>query len=165
MQKALAVVDGFKAHPEQVPVIIAGIGEACMLALHAATITKRFDSVYSAGYFAPRESVWEEPIERNVFGLLRDLGDAEVASLIAPRPLVLQHLLYPKLVVSMEAPKGSRAIAAPGRLSEPSLASLEAEIARTKQVAPSSRILAANGETSNDQIIRHLLPTASLPPL
>ncbi|MFM2166957.1 MAG: hypothetical protein RIS79_1328, partial [Verrucomicrobiota bacterium] len=162
VQKALAVVDWFKAQKEQVPVLIAGIGEGGMLALHAAAIDERIDSVYSAGYFAPRESVWEEPIERNVFGLLRDLGDAEIASLIAPRPLVLQPLFYPKHVVSMEAPKGSRAIAAPGRLSEPSLASFEAEIARVKQLAPSSRILAATGETSNDQIIRHLLPSASL---
>lgn len=162
VQKALAVVDWFKAQPEQVPLVIAGIGEGGMLALHAAAIDERIDSVYSAGYFAPRESVWEEPIERNVFGLLRDLGDAEIASLIAPRPLVLQHLFYPKLVVSMEAPKGSRAIAAPGRLTEPTWAAFEAEIARAKQLAPSSRILAATGETSNDEIIRHLLPTASI---
>jgi len=162
VQKALAVVDWFKAQPEQVPVVIAGIGEGGMLALHAAAIDERIDSVCSAGYFAPRESVWEEPIERNVFGLLRDLGDAEIASLIAPRPLVLQHLFYPKLVVSMEAPKGSRAIAAPGRLTEPTWAAFEAEIARAKQLAPSSRILAATGETSNDEIIRHLLPTASI---
>ena len=162
VQKALAVVDWFKAQPEQVPVVIAGSGEGGMLALHAAAIDERIDSVCSAGYFAPRESVWEEPIERNVFGLLRDLGDAEIASLIAPRPLVLQHLFYPKLVVSMEAPKGSRAIAAPGRLTEPTWAAFEAEIARAKQLAPSSRILAATGETSNDEIIRHLLPTASI---
>lgn len=163
VQKALALVDWFKAQQEQVPVLIAGVGEGGMLALHAAAVDERIDSVYSAGYFAPRESVWQEPIERNVFGLLRDLGDAEIASLIAPRPLVLQHLFYPKWAVSMEAPKGARAIAAPGRLSEPSLASFEGEIARAKQLAPNSQILAATGETSNDQIIRHLLPTASLP--
>ncbi len=162
VQKALAVVDWFKAQKEQVPVLIAGVGEGGMLALHAAALDERIDSVYSAGYFAPRESVWEEPIERNLFGLLRDLGDAEIASLIAPRPLVLQHLFYPKWTVSMEAPRGVRAIAAPGRLTEPSFAAFEAEIARAKQLAPSSRILAATGETSNDQIIRHLLPSASI---
>lgn len=162
VQKALAVVDWFKAQQEQVPVLIAGVGEGGMLALHAAALDERIDSVYSAGYFAPRENVWEEPIERNVFGLLRNLGDAEIASLIAPRPLVLQHLFYPKWAVSMEAPKGARAIAAPGRLSEPSLASFEGEIARAKQLAPNSQILAATGETSNDQIIRHLLPSASI---
>ena len=163
VQKALAVVDWFKTQPDQVPMLIAGIGEGGMLALHAAALDERIDSVYSAGYFAPRESVWEEPIERNVFGLLRDFGDAEIASLIAPRPLVLQHLFYPKHVVSMEAPKGARAIAAPGRLTQPSFAAFEAEIAHARQLAPTSQILAATGETSNEQIIRHLLPTASIP--
>jgi cephalosporin-C deacetylase-like acetyl esterase len=163
VQKALAVVDWFKTQPDQVPVLIAGIGEGGMLALHAAAIDERIDSVYSAGYFAPREGVWEEPIERNVFGLLRDFGDAEIASLIAPRPMVLQHLFYPKLVVSMEAAKGARAIAAPGRLTQPTFAAFEAEIARARQLAPNSQILAATGETSNEQIIRHLLPTASIP--
>jgi cephalosporin-C deacetylase-like acetyl esterase len=163
VQKALALVDWFKTQKEQVPVLIAGIGEGGMLALHAAAIDERIDSVYSAGYFAPRESVWEEPIERNVFGLLRDFGDAELASLIAPRPLVLQHLFYPKLVVSMEAPKGARAIAAPGRLTAPDWKAFEAEIARARQLAPTSQILAATGETSNEQIIRHLLPSASIP--
>lgn len=162
VQKALAVVDWFKAQPEQVPVLVAGIGEGGMLALHAAAIDERIDSIYSAGYFAPREGVWEEPIERNVFGLLRDLGDAEIASLVAPRPLVLQHLFYPKHVVSMEAPKGSRAIAAPGRLTEPSWAAFETEIARVKQLAPTSHILAATGETPSEQIIRHLLPSVPL---
>jgi len=163
VQKALAVVDWFKTQPDQVPVLIAGIGEGGMLALHAAAIDERIDSVYSAGYFAPREGVWEEPIERNVFGLLRDFGDAEIASLIAPRPMVLQHLFYPKIVISMEAAKGARAIAAPGRLTQPSFAAFEAEIAHARQLAPSSQILAATGETANEQIIRHLLPTASIP--
>jgi hypothetical protein len=161
VQKALSIVDWFKTQPEQVPLLIAGIGEGAMQALHAAAIDERIDSVYSMGYFAPREGVWQEPIERNVFGLLRDFGDAEVASLIAPRLLVLQHLFYPNHVASMEAPKGARAIAAPGRLSAPDLAAFNAEIARAKALAPASRILAATEETMNDQIIRHLLPQAS----
>ncbi len=161
VQKALSIVDWFKAQPEQVPHLIAGIGEGGMQALHAAAIDERIDSVYSMGYFAPREGVWQEPIERNVFGLLRDFGDAEISSLIAPRPLVLQHLLYPNRVVSMEAAKGARAIAAPGKLTAPDLADFNTEIARAKQLAPTSRILAATQETNNDQIIRHLLPQAS----
>ena len=161
VQKALSIVDWFKAQPEQVPHLIAGIGEGGMQALHAAAIDERIDSVYSMGYFAPREGVWQEPIERNVFGLLRDFGDAEISSLIAPRPLVLQHLLYPNRVVSMEAAKGARAIAAPGKLTAPDLADFNTEIARAKQLAPTSRIVAATQETNNDQIIRHLLPQAS----
>lgn len=158
VQKTLALVDWFKAQSTQVPLLVAGVGEGGMLALHAAAIDERIDCVYSAGYFAPREGVWQEPIERNVFGLLRDFGDAEIAALIAPRPLALQHLFYPKLVVSMEAPKGARAIAAPGRLNAPDFVAFEAEIARAKQIAPASRIMTCTQETMNDQIIRHLLP-------
>ncbi len=158
VQKALSIVDWFKAQPEQMPLLIAGIGEGGMQALHTGAIDERIDSVYCAGYFAPREGVWQEPIERNVFGLLRDLGDAEIASLIAPRPLVVQHLFYPNHVVSMEAPKGVRAIAAPGKLAAPDVAAFNAEVARAKRIAPTGRILTATQETNNDQIIRHLLP-------
>jgi len=161
VQKALSIVDWFKAQPEQVPLLIAGVGEGAMQALHAGAIDERIDCVYSMGYFAPREGVWQEPIERNVFGLLRDLGDAEIASLIAPRPLVLQHLYYPNRVVSREAPQGVRAIAAPGRLFVPDFAAFASEIDRAKALAPTSRILAATQETFNDQIIHHLLPTAA----
>lgn len=164
LQKALALVDWFKAQQAQVPLFIAGVGEGGMLALHAAAIDERIDCVYSAGYFGPREGVWEEPIERNVFGLLRDLGDAEIASLIAPRPLALQHLFYPKFVVSMEAPKGARAVAAPGRLGEPDLKTFQAEVERVKTIAPTSRILTCTQETSNEEIIRHLLPKEAADP-
>lgn len=158
VQKALALVDWFKAKQAQVPLLIAGVGEGGMLALHAAAIDERIDCVYSAGYFAPREGVWEEPIYRNVFGLLRDFGDAEVASLIAPRPLSLQFLFYPKLAGPPEAKQGERAIAAPGRLNEPDLKAFHAEVERAKQLAPTSRIQVCTMETNNEEIIRHLLP-------
>jgi len=158
VQKALAVVDWFKAQPEQVPVIIAGVGEGGLLALHAAAIDDRIDGVYSAGYFGPREGVWQEPLERNVFGLLRDFGDAEIAGLIAPRPLVLHHTSYPEYAVSRGAATGVRLIAAPGTLGAPDKAAFDAEIARARILAPGSHILAAPKEVPMDAIIRHLLP-------
>ena len=161
VQAALAVVDWFKAQPEQVPLLVAGIGEGAMLALHAGAIDERIDSVYSMGYFAPRESVWAEPIYRNIFGLLRDFGDAEVASLIAPRPLSLQHLYYPNRAGPPVAQKGERDIAAPGRLSAPDFAAFQAEIARAQALAPTSRIQTCTQETPNEQTIRHLFPQAT----
>ena len=39
----------------------------------------RIDAVCVSGYFGPRENVWQEPIYRNVFGLLEQFGDAELA--------------------------------------------------------------------------------------
>lgn len=158
VQKALAVVDWFKAQREQVPVIVAGLGEGGMLALHAGALDERIDGVFSAGHFAPREGVWQEPLERNVFGLLRDFGDAEIASLIAPRPLVLQYARYPKLTVSMTGEKGQRAIAAPGRLTAPERTAFEAEVTRAKALAPQGRVLALGADGSEESIVRHLLP-------
>lgn len=43
VQKALSIVDSFKAQPEQVPLLIAGVGEGGMQALHAAAIDERID--------------------------------------------------------------------------------------------------------------------------
>jgi cephalosporin-C deacetylase-like acetyl esterase len=158
IQKALAVVDWFKAQPEQVPVIVAGLGEGGMLALHAGALEERIDGVFSAGYFAPREGVWKEPLDHNVFGLLRDFGDAEIASLIAPRPLVLQHSRYPEHTVSMAGRKGERAIAAPGRLAAPERSAFDAEVARAKALAPRGRMLALGAAASEESVVRYLLP-------
>ncbi|GEP44304.1 alpha/beta hydrolase family protein [Brevifollis gellanilyticus] len=162
VQKVLSLVDWFNAQSDQVPapVLVAGVGEGGMLALYAAAIDERIDCVYSAGYFAPREGVWAEPIYRNVFGLLRDFGDAEIASLIAPRPVSLQFLFYPKLVVSKEASQGVRAIAAPGRLGAPDFKAFQAEVEKAKTLEPDSHIQVCTMETNNEQIIRHLFPAA-----
>jgi dienelactone hydrolase len=158
VQKTLAVVDWFEAQPDQVPVIVAGLGEGGLLAACAAALDDRIDGAFSAGWFGPREGVWQEPLDRNVFGLLCDCGAAEIAGLIAPRPLVLQHAAYPEYEVSRAAAAGVRAIAAPGRLTAPDRAAFDAEIARATAHAPQSRILAVGGEPQPDAVVRHLLP-------
>ena len=158
VQKTLAVVDWFKAQPEPAPAIVAGTGEGGLLAIVSAAIDERIDGVYSAGWFGPREGVWQEPPERNVFGLLRDFGDAEIASLIAPRPLGLHHDSYPEYVVPRDVAKGVRPVAAPGRLTAPEESAFDAEIARAGTLAAASRILAVGKETPKHAVIRHLLP-------
>jgi cephalosporin-C deacetylase-like acetyl esterase len=158
VQKALAVVDWFKTQREQVPVIMAGVGEGGMLALYAGALDERIDGVFSAGHFAPREGMWREPLDRNVFGLLRDFGDAEIAGLIAPRPLVLQYARYPEYTVSMTGGKGERAIAAPGRLAPPGRSAFDAEVARSRTLAPQGRLLALGADDSIEKAVRQLLP-------
>ena len=161
VQKTLAVVDWFTSQPERVPVIVAGLGEGGLLAACAAAIDDRIDGVFSAGWFGPREGVWREPLDRNVFGLLRDFGGAEIAGLIAPRPLVLAHSAYPVHEVSRTAAAGVRAIAAPGRLAAPDRAAFDAEVARSREIAPTSRILTVGSEPPLDAVVRHLLPAAA----
>jgi len=159
VQQTLAVVDWFASRPQRVPVIVAGVGEGGLVALHAAALDDRIDGASCAGFFGPREGVWQEPLDRNVFGLLRDFGAAEIASLVAPRPLVLHHALYPEHEVSRQAEPGVRVIAAPGRLTSPTRAAFDAEVARARSLAPASRIRALGAEEPQlDAIIGHLLP-------
>lgn len=135
VQKALSVVDWFKAQPEQVPVLIVGRGEGGLTALYAAAVDPRIDAACVRGYFGPREGVWREPIYRNVFGLLRDFGDAEIASLVAPRPLVIQHVGFPEVAGPPVAKPGERAIAAPGLLAAIRFEDAKAEVERAKRLA------------------------------
>ena len=65
---------------------VAGYSEGGLIAFYAAAVDKRIDAVLVSGYFNSRQRVWDEPIYRNVWGLLSEFGDAEIASLIAPRP-------------------------------------------------------------------------------
>jgi hypothetical protein len=160
LQKCLAIVDRFESLPGQTPLIVAGVGEGGMLSLYAAAIDPRIDGVYSAGYFAPRENVWQEPLERNVFGSLRDFGDAELVTLIAPRPVVLHHDGYPRYSVPRVAAQNERSIAAPGRLAAPDRQAFDREVARARKLAPESRILAVTEGAVGEAVAKQLLPEA-----
>ena len=92
VQTVLAAVDGFRArHGTDVAVGVAGHAEGGLVALYAAAIDPRIRASLVSGYFDSRQSVWAEPIYRNVWGLLREFGDAEMAGLILPRELVIEH--------------------------------------------------------------------------
>jgi len=61
-----------------------------LLALYSAAVDQRIESTVVSGYFGPRENLFDEPIYRNVWGLLRNFGDAEIARLVAPRSLIIE---------------------------------------------------------------------------
>ena len=85
VQKVLAAVDWIKrrAGPDA-KVGVAGYGEGGLIAFYAAAADPRIDAALVSGYFGPRQRVWAEPIYRNVWGLLREFGDAEIATLDRP---------------------------------------------------------------------------------
>jgi dienelactone hydrolase len=95
VQKVLAAVDWFKRKGNGIKVGVAGYAEGGLVALYAAAADTRIDAVLVSGYFDSRQNVWSEPIYRNVWGLLREFGDAELATLIAPRGLVVEHAAVP----------------------------------------------------------------------
>lgn len=152
VQKVLAVVDWFAAEAgKNDPAIgVMGYAEGGLLALNAAALDPRIDAACVSGYFEPREDVWQEPIYRNVFAQLYEFGDAELASLIAPRTLIVEASRVPE-ISGPPAPGNGRSGAAPGRLRTPDVAAATGELERARELSkglqPPARFeLVASGE-------------------
>src|SRR4029079_6954426 len=106
---------------------VAGYGEGGLIAFHAAAADTRISAVLVSGYFDSRQRLWEEPIYRSVWGLLHEFGDAEIASLIAPRSLVVEHSEGPRVSGPPAVPKGWRGGAAVGKLATRNLSEVLVE--------------------------------------
>jgi dienelactone hydrolase len=131
VQKVLAAVD-WMTEMEQ-PIGVIGYGEGGLIAMYAAALDKRVDVACVSGYFGPREGLFEEPIYRNTWRLLRDFGDAEIAALIAPRQLIVEHCPFPEVTGPPPVTEG-RSGAAPGKIATTSLKAVEKEFKRIETV-------------------------------
>ncbi len=127
VQKLLAVVDWFSVTDDQIKVGMFGWGEGGLLTLYAGSLDSRIDVVGVSGYFDSRQNIWQEPIDRNVFGLLEQFGDAELASMIAPRSLIVEACRAPESTIA-----GGRG--APARIVTPTLASVRDELKRARNL-------------------------------
>ena len=95
--------------------------KAGLLALYSAAIDARIDATVVSGYFQAREEVWKEPIYRDVWGLIREFGDAELAGLIAPRTLIVEASQGPEIAGPPPDSDEHKPFACPnGRLTTPS---------------------------------------------
>lgn len=150
VQKVLAAVDWFdrastnSASPTHIPIGVCGYGEGGLLSLYTAALDTRVHATLVSGYFESRQKLWQEPVYRNLFGLLREFGDAEIATLIAPRALVIEHSVPPD-VQGPPAPHGNRQGAAPGKISPIDYESVENEINRARTLL--------NGKYTEDFIL------------
>lgn len=111
VQKVLACVDWFTTDAQggEPPAIgVVGYGEGGMIALYAGALDPRISAVYVSGYFDDRRTIWRQPIDRNVFGLLNEFGDAELAGMVAPGGLVVELETYP--TAQFSNPDGAPAI-------------------------------------------------------
>jgi len=84
VQRVLALADSLQARFPGKPLAITGYGEGGLIAFYAAACDTRFEACQVRGYAGPREAIWSEPIYRNLFGILREFGDREIAMLIGP---------------------------------------------------------------------------------
>jgi dienelactone hydrolase len=125
VQKTLAALDWFAQHGGAARTGVAGYGEGGLVAFYAAAADTRIDAALVSGYFNSRQGVWSEPIYRNVWGLLEEFGDAELATLVAPRGLVVEYSAFPEV-------KGHK-----GDMATPPFDAVAAEFARIdKLLAP-----------------------------
>jgi dienelactone hydrolase len=135
--KVLAAVDFLSSESANsnpgLKIGVVGYAEGGLIAFYASAVDTRIDAALVSGYFDSRQQLAHEPIYRNVFGLLREFGDAEIASLIAPRALVLEYSPVPK-IDGPPAPRSGRNGAAPGKLATPDYDSVEAEFERARSL-------------------------------
>lgn len=138
VQKVLGAVDWFIAQESGAKIGVVGYGEGGLIALYSAAIDPRIGAAVVSGYFDSRQKVWEEPIYRNVFGLLREFDDAEIASLIAPRRLWVEYSESPT-ITGPPAPRPGRSGAAPGKWATADFNSVAAETERANALVEKLR--------------------------
>jgi dienelactone hydrolase len=115
---------------------VAGYGEGGLVAFYAAAADPQIDSAFVSGFFGPREGCWKEPLYRHVWSLLREFGDAEVATLIAPRGLVVEAAPGPTVPDPVRPPAGRRPGAAAGNLSPFPFEAVQGEFERIQSLLP-----------------------------
>jgi dienelactone hydrolase len=137
VQKVMALVDFFSAQmaPDDVPVGVFGFGEGGLLALYSGALDERIAGVGVSGHFRNRTQLWQEPLYRNVWRLQRGFSDAELASMIAPRPLVVEATPAPSIpgpppIRTQEDARGQTA--APGKIEPAPTDEIAAEVARAQ---------------------------------
>jgi dienelactone hydrolase len=133
VQKVLALVDWLSNEAgsdarTRARIGVFGYGEGGAIALYATALDPRITAACVSGYFDNRNSVWSQPLDRSVFGLLDQFGDAELASLVAPRALFIEAARAPEFVYSAGQGGG------PGKISTPVIDAMRAEVRRAKQL-------------------------------
>ncbi len=133
VQKVRAAIDWFARDHADQPVGVFGYGEGGLIAFYTAAVDTRIDAAVVSGYLKLRNDVWNEPIYRNVWSLLDEFGDAEIASLVAPRTLIVEASEHPNVDGPPE-PSNGRTGAAPGRLETPTFDAVKEEVARAQSL-------------------------------
>ncbi len=157
LQKVLAGVDWFAREKDHPPIAVFGYVEGGLLSLYAGALDSRIQATVVSGHFGPREKIADEPIDRNVWGLLKDFGDAELARMIAPRALYLEQ--GPVRTNPPPPARPGRGGAAPGRVPSPTLDAFRDEVERIGD-HPSMR-----GKIRPDLIVATAADGAALPGL
>jgi len=115
VQKVLAGVDWFLANDAKLTIGVIGYGDGGMIALYAGALDERIAIINMGGILSSKANLYDEPIDRNLWGLLQEFGDAETLLL---RGAANQH--SPNISgynwAGPQPVKAGRAGAAPGKI-------------------------------------------------
>ncbi|MDR2643051.1 MAG: hypothetical protein LBC74_09680, partial [Planctomycetaceae bacterium] len=139
VQEVLALVDWLKKTPAM-KICIQGQSDGGLLALYSAAVDTRIDETIVVDYFDKRDRLCDEPIDRNVFGLLKEFGDAEIATLICPRKLTVAVYNAPELSLPFNEPWKSQYGGAPGELKKLNPENVKAEVERAKKLVEQLKV-------------------------
>jgi dienelactone hydrolase len=135
VRKAEAALAWFRQRSDPATKVgVVGYGEGGLIALHVAALNPEHHASLVSGYLSRRESLWSEPIDRNVHGLLRTFGDAELATLALPGQLIIEPSSGPAWATPAGPAAGRRRSAAPGRLTPISPSDTAGEFARALEL-------------------------------
>ncbi len=130
--KTLAAVNWFARQNTalRVPIRVMGYGEGGLIAFHSAALDERIGSATVSGYFGSRDAMWQEPVYRDVWGLLREFDDAAIAKLIAPRELIVDASRGPRVDGPPRESPDRKGATPNGKLAPVPAAAAEAEARR-----------------------------------
>ncbi len=146
---------------------LAGYGDGGQLAFYASALSNLADVTLVSGYFGPREETWSEPLDRNVFDLLTRFSDAEIASLILPQQLIVEHSAVPPYKSSkgdLQTPAGTlvraefQRIPTPAAFAKPSLVIGPADAPVGPFSVEASRAFARRLNSGRDIKLSEMLP-------
>ncbi|MFM7112221.1 MAG: hypothetical protein ACKO26_13865, partial [Planctomycetota bacterium] len=113
-QKTMAAIDNLKLKDGKLPIVVVGHGEGGRIALYTGALDSRVSATWVSGAFGPRERMWQEPIDRNLWGILMEHGDAQVADLYGERALLIEASQAPAWTGPTPSNRGNQA--APGSI-------------------------------------------------
>lgn len=134
VDETLSAIEALTANSKaDLPVLVVGWGEGGWIAQHAAAVSPSIDAVCISGHFQSRQKVWQEPIHRNVQGLLSKFGDAELVAMIAPRQAIIDAIPGPQVEIGGDG-------GAPGKLTGPTLDAANSEFVRTRKILTAAQL-------------------------
>ena len=89
LSKIFSLIDWFKRQDPNLNIGVMGYGEGGLLSLYAGALDTRISATCVSGAAGLLENMWQQPLDRNVFGLLNEFGCAELCAMILPRKLVV----------------------------------------------------------------------------